>query len=114
MRRWKQNAIYLSQRLNLRLELVGVVLVLLDCAQQQIDLGDGNLGEGTGLSRTAGTGAGTRAQRAGVGRVRFPVLVEGPWITKAPGWKEGRHCYPRPDRATSSFDVSVFAWISCC
>ena len=44
-----------------------VVLVLLDGAQEEIDLSDDDLGQGARPGWAAGAGTGNRTQRAGLG-----------------------------------------------
>lgn len=60
--------LYLSKLLNLQLPL-GTIAVLLDCAEEKIDLSDNNLGQGRDTCRTASTGASrsTEGSRVGMG-----------------------------------------------
>jgi hypothetical protein len=82
-------------------ELARIVLVLLDGAQKQIDLGNCNLGQGVGPGGAAGTGAGTRTQRTGVrgmGRVgEASVDGLGCWVRRE-GSRSGLRDHGSPGR----------------
>lgn len=56
---------HFSQLINLQLPL-GTILVLLDGAQQEVDLGDNDFGQGVGPCRTAGAGAGASTEDRGL------------------------------------------------
>jgi hypothetical protein len=55
--RHREKCAYFAQLIDLQLKF-GAVLVLLDRAQEEVDLSDDDLCQGTGPGRTAGAGAG--------------------------------------------------------